>query len=109
MYFATLSEIRNIMKWPKDYEKYGNLVSGTIARGSVGYVMMPITVVKVRYEASTFDNKSWIHVYISYGFGFRVIYILTRVCRMHFDPLLNMTVFEVKKKKKELACHGLLE
>lgn len=35
-----------------------NLTSGAIARASVGFVMMPITVIKVRYESSLYAYSS---------------------------------------------------
>ena len=35
-----------------------NLTTGAIARASVGFVMMPITVIKVRYESSFYSYKS---------------------------------------------------
>lgn len=47
MYFYALSEIRGV--W-KPQRKLDNLLAGAVARGSVAFVMMPITVVKVRYE-----------------------------------------------------------
>ncbi|KAB8339251.1 hypothetical protein FH972_022185 [Carpinus fangiana] len=35
-----------------------NLLSGALARASVGFVMMPISVIKVRYESSLYAYKS---------------------------------------------------
>ncbi|KAG5356659.1 Solute carrier family 25 member 38-like protein [Yarrowia sp. C11] len=35
-----------------------NLVSGGLVRGTVGFLVMPITVIKVRYESSTYHYKS---------------------------------------------------
>lgn len=68
MYFTTLSEVRNLMKsvrpfWPsniptRDREKWENLLSGVTARGAVGYIMMPVTVVKVRYESNIYNYQS---------------------------------------------------
>lgn len=40
---------------------YGNLASGAIVRGAVGFITMPITVVKVRYESSLFHYTSMSH------------------------------------------------
>ncbi|CCF56123.1 hypothetical protein KAFR_0A06880 [Kazachstania africana CBS 2517] len=37
-----------------------NLVTGAIARGVVGYITMPITVIKVRYESTLYNYKSLI-------------------------------------------------
>ncbi|KAI8882410.1 mitochondrial carrier [Backusella circina FSU 941] len=68
-YFFALSEIRQILKntrptWQplvsrnKVSERWENLVSGAAARGTVGYVMMPITVIKVRYESNFYNYNS---------------------------------------------------
>ncbi|KAK4690411.1 solute carrier family 25, member 38, partial [Lecanoromycetidae sp. Uapishka_2] len=35
-----------------------NLATGAIARASAGFIMMPITVIKVRYESSLYSYKS---------------------------------------------------
>src|SRR5204862_4219122 len=35
-----------------------NLTTGAIARVSVGFVMMPITVIKVRYESNLYSYRS---------------------------------------------------
>ncbi|SLM37605.1 solute carrier family 25 member 38 [Lasallia pustulata] len=35
-----------------------NLATGAFARATVGFIMMPITVIKVRYESSLFSYKS---------------------------------------------------
>jgi len=35
-----------------------NLVTGAIARGLVGYITMPITIIKVRYESTFYDYHS---------------------------------------------------
>ena len=37
---------------------WANLTTGAIARASVGFVVMPITVIKVRYESSLYSYKS---------------------------------------------------
>ncbi|KAI8982607.1 mitochondrial carrier domain-containing protein [Pilobolus umbonatus] len=58
LYFFALSEIRQILSktrppfMTEDNQRWQNLLSGSTARGAVGYVMMPITVVKVRYEVN---------------------------------------------------------
>ena len=68
IYFTTLSEIRNAISvsrptWQpmlsrvtgiscKKQEKYENLIAGITARGAVGYILMPFTVIKVRYEVN---------------------------------------------------------
>lgn len=68
LYFFALSEVRQILantrptwqpmlnkvgadgKTTSEHQRWENLLSGSTARGAVGYIMMPITVVKVRYE-----------------------------------------------------------
>ncbi|ORZ18740.1 mitochondrial carrier domain-containing protein [Absidia repens] len=80
MYFFALSEIRDILartrptwksylpiKHSSVYEQkqWENLVSGMSARGAVGYVMMPITVVKVRYESNFYNYKSMTEAFTS--------------------------------------------
>ncbi|KAG1244567.1 hypothetical protein G6F68_015397 [Rhizopus microsporus] len=42
----------------KDHQRWENLFSGSTARGAVGYIMMPITVVKVRYESNLYNYTS---------------------------------------------------
>lgn len=37
---------------------YENLVTGAFARGTVGYITMPITIIKVRYESTLYNYKS---------------------------------------------------
>ncbi|KAG1449319.1 hypothetical protein G6F56_008676 [Rhizopus delemar] len=70
LYFFALSEIRQIVSstravWKpainaqqKDTQRWENLFSGSTARGAVGYIMMPITVVKVRYESNFYNYTS---------------------------------------------------
>ncbi|CAO3650904.1 unnamed protein product [Mucor fragilis] len=75
-YFFALSEIREILAktrgtWQPilnksgpnglptaEHQRWENLFSGSAARGAVGYVMMPITVVKVRYESNFYNYTS---------------------------------------------------
>lgn len=50
---------------------YANLASGAIVRGIVGFITMPVTVVKVRFESSLFQYTSLMHavtdIYASHG------------------------------------------
>ncbi|KAK9379054.1 putative mitochondrial transport protein-like protein [Kockiozyma suomiensis] len=39
-------------------EGYANLLTGSFTRGAVGFIMMPITVLKVRYESTRYANAS---------------------------------------------------
>ncbi|CAO3632151.1 unnamed protein product [Cunninghamella echinulata] len=41
-----------------EQQQWENLVSGMLARGGVGYIMMPVTVVKVRYESNFYNYKT---------------------------------------------------
>ncbi|OJD38770.1 solute carrier family 25 member 38 [Diplodia corticola] len=38
--------------------RLGNLVTGAVARASAGFVMMPVTVIKVRFESSYYAYRS---------------------------------------------------
>ncbi|KAI8388176.1 mitochondrial carrier domain-containing protein [Radiomyces spectabilis] len=73
LYFVALAEIRDILSrtrttwqpWVSmkqqsaiEQKRWENLVSGASARGAVGYIMMPITVVKVRYESNFYNYHS---------------------------------------------------
>ncbi|CAI4037788.1 hypothetical protein SMKI_04G1210 [Saccharomyces mikatae IFO 1815] len=54
---------------------YENLLTGAFARGLVGYITMPITVIKVRYESTLYNyrslNEAITHIYTKEGlFGF---------------------------------------
>lgn len=54
---------------------YENLLTGAFARGLVGYITMPITVIKVRYESTLYNYSSLKeainHIYTKEGlFGF---------------------------------------
>jgi solute carrier family 25 protein 38 len=55
MYFFALAEIRSALSkthttGKNPLQSWDNLLAGAAARGSVGFVMMPVTVVKIRYE-----------------------------------------------------------
>ncbi|KAI8150077.1 mitochondrial carrier domain-containing protein [Fennellomyces sp. T-0311] len=81
VYFTTLSEIRNMISatrstWqpvlsratgvsPQKQEKYENLIAGMTARGAVGYVLMPFTVLKVRYESNMYNYGSMLEAFRS--------------------------------------------
>ncbi|CAG8657550.1 12291_t:CDS:2, partial [Funneliformis mosseae] len=71
LYFFTLSEIRHLFFLRQNItlqtssksslpvlSSRDNLIAGMIARGSVGLLMMPITIVKVRYESNLYNYKS---------------------------------------------------
>ncbi|ORX50909.1 mitochondrial carrier [Hesseltinella vesiculosa] len=73
MYFFALAETRQALArtrhhWQpwiapkatnlKDQQQWENLVSGMFARGAVGYIMMPVTVVKVRFESNFYNYTS---------------------------------------------------
>jgi hypothetical protein len=49
LYFVSLNEIRTRLKDLVDRDTL-NLSSGMAARIGVGYILMPVTVVKVRFE-----------------------------------------------------------
>ncbi|RGB33135.1 mitochondrial carrier domain-containing protein [Rhizophagus diaphanus] len=72
LYFFTLSEIRNIfsLRHQRNISQNStksslpvlsnrdNLISGMVARGSIGFITMPITIIKVRYESNLYNYKS---------------------------------------------------
>ncbi|KAH8554612.1 mitochondrial carrier domain-containing protein [Umbelopsis sp. PMI_123] len=63
MYFFALAEMRSILATTRKNGKnplqsWDNLLAGAAARGSVGFIMMPITVVKIRYESNFYNYKS---------------------------------------------------
>ncbi|CAI2161394.1 2061_t:CDS:2 [Funneliformis geosporum] len=71
LYFFTLSEIRNLFFLRQKtslqtssksslpvLSSRDNLIAGMVARGSVGLMIMPLTVVKVRYESNLYNYKS---------------------------------------------------
>ncbi|CAG8609083.1 17327_t:CDS:2 [Cetraspora pellucida] len=77
LYYSALSQIRNLFSLRHQISSSSsvsqrsitgsslpvlsdkeNLISGMVARGSVGFVMMPVTVVKVRYESNFYNYKS---------------------------------------------------
>lgn len=63
---ASSSTSHSSSKLPK-LTMYANLASGAAVRGVVGFITMPVTVVKVRYESSLF-------AYTSLGHAVRDIY-----------------------------------
>ncbi|KAM3586884.1 hypothetical protein VKS41_001935 [Umbelopsis sp. WA50703] len=63
MYFFALAEIRSALSkthttGKNPLQSWDNLLAGAAARGSVGFVMMPVTVVKIRYESNFYNYKS---------------------------------------------------
>ncbi|KAL3228930.1 hypothetical protein RNJ44_02017 [Nakaseomyces bracarensis] len=50
-------DISNSSNLPK-LSMHENLATGALARGLVGYITMPITVLKVRYESTLYNYKS---------------------------------------------------
>ena len=50
---------------------YENLLTGAFSRGLVGYITMPITVIKVRYESTLYNysslNEATNHIYAKEG------------------------------------------
>lgn len=57
---ASLPTNRSSSTLPK-LSNTANLLTGAVARASVGFVMMPITVIKVRYESNFFAYRSLAH------------------------------------------------
>nr|CAG8470320.1 10472_t:CDS:2 [Entrophospora candida]CAG8543515.1 1187_t:CDS:2 [Entrophospora candida] len=93
LYFLTLSEVRYLLSKSQQsrqfnqqhnaVDSYGsgkmsttgsslpilsnrdNMIAGMFARGSVGFVMMPITVIKIRYESNLYAYKSVLGAFTS--------------------------------------------
>ncbi|KAK9897612.1 mitochondrial carrier [Cystobasidium minutum MCA 4210] len=53
LYFASLNQLRSVLP----NSTGGNLIAGATARTSVGFVLMPMTVVKTRMESSLFKSQ----------------------------------------------------
>lgn len=51
-------DLRNSSSTLPQLSNVANLVTGAAARASAGLVMMPVTVIKVRYESSLYSYKS---------------------------------------------------
>lgn len=61
LYFTTLSGLRRVMgvnEASENGKHLRNLIAGGTARISVGFILMPISVVKVRYESSHYAYTS---------------------------------------------------
>ncbi|ORY75420.1 solute carrier family 25 member 38 [Protomyces lactucae-debilis] len=60
LYFFTLNEMRS--RLPRSSQGHlssqANLLTGAFARASVGIIMMPVTVIKVRFESSLYRYHS---------------------------------------------------
>jgi solute carrier family 25 protein 38 len=83
LYFTTLNAVRGSLAHSRvsrgdssllpKLSMHENLLSGAAVRGVVGFVTMPITVIKVRYESSFYKYTSMLHavksVYSSHGLG----------------------------------------
>ncbi|KAK9493126.1 mitochondrial carrier domain-containing protein [Lipomyces doorenjongii] len=54
---STTSSVKTSSVLPQ-IQGYANLLTGSFARGAVGFVMMPVTVLKVRFESSTYVHSS---------------------------------------------------
>ena len=65
IYFYSLSFIRQTLvpqatraNLSKKYVTLVNVSAGTIARAGAGFILMPISVIKVRFESNLYDYKS---------------------------------------------------
>ncbi|GAO46640.1 solute carrier family 25 member 38 [Saitoella complicata NRRL Y-17804] len=57
---ATESSGKNASALPR-LSKTANLTTGAFARAAVGFIMMPITIIKVRYESNYYSYSSMMH------------------------------------------------
>lgn len=83
LYFTTLNYTRTMMASRKQNQEsratsklpvlsmHANLISGSFVRGFVGFITMPITVLKVRYESSLYKYNSMFeavkHIFQKHG------------------------------------------
>lgn len=58
MLVAAQSDARHSSSSLPKLSNWANLTTGAVARAGVGFLMMPITVIKVRYESSLYSYKS---------------------------------------------------
>lgn len=63
IYFSSLDRLRRLLLTQQTVKqdrlsRGANLTAGAIARASAGFILMPITVIKVRYESSLYDYQS---------------------------------------------------
>ncbi|KAF3901390.1 Mitoferrin [Arthrobotrys entomopaga] len=62
LYFASLNILRKSIQGPqRQPTPLTNLLTGSVARVFAGFVMMPITIIKVRYESTFYNYKSMSH------------------------------------------------
>ena len=57
LYFLTLNELRSYF----GTSSTSNLTTGAFARAAVGTIMMPVTIIKVRYESNFYNYSSLMH------------------------------------------------
>lgn len=88
-----------------------NLLTGATARAAVGFLMMPITIIKVRYESDLFAYKSIQHavrdIYASHGLkGFFYGFGATAV---RDAPYAGLYVYVYELCKAQLSTFSLKE
>lgn len=57
-YLAIISKRRELVQVDGRLTHLGNLLAGAFARASVGFILMPFTVIKVRYESTAYQLGS---------------------------------------------------
>ncbi|KAH0563135.1 hypothetical protein GP486_002290, partial [Trichoglossum hirsutum] len=83
----------------------GNLTTGAVARGSVGLVMMPITVIKVRYESNFYTYRSLWHAStnIFRQEGLRGFFSGSGATAIRDAPYAGLYVLFYEQAKKQLS------
>ena len=71
IYFYSLSFIRKSLipqatraKLSKKYVTLVNMFAGTLARAGAGFILMPISVIKVRFESNLYNYKSLAEAFV---------------------------------------------
>lgn len=126
LYFFTLNEMRHYFAThtsPVDGAAAGpshssklpvlsgqmNLLTGATARATVGFLMMPITIIKVRYESDLYAYKSILHatrqIYKTHGLkGFFYGFGATAI---RDAPYAGLYVYVYELSKAQLSAAAL--
>lgn len=82
-----------------------NMTTGAVARASAGFIMMPVTVIKVRYESSLYSYRSiWgAGTAIWRGEGFRGFFAGFGVTAIRDAPYAGLYVLFYEQSKRRLS------
>ncbi|OLL25558.1 Solute carrier family 25 member 38 [Neolecta irregularis DAH-3] len=104
LYFQTLAMMRK-----DNNTAMVNLITGASARAAVGFVMMPITIVKVRFESSLYTYNTILHATrdIFRGGGVNGFFAGFGVTALRDAPYAGIYVFSYEACKKTLPGNSL--